>query len=162
MHTMTHIPPCRIFWLDYLPDDDTDQYAEVAYTPSPDFTHEIAELRRDLGLYTRTDHTLDTLTLAHGQTFFRVCGGTERALVDFYQTRRGCDVQVACGVVRAGVVVSVFETVLVGERLPALAGHCVIYAGSGAYYCPNSHWAWRVIAEHEDGACCQHLRATFD
>ena len=108
------------------------------------------------------EHTLATIAHTHGQTFFRVCGGIEHALVDFYQTRRGLDVQVACGVVRAGVVVSVFETVLVGERLPALAGYCVIYSTSGAYYCPNSHWAWRVIAEHEDGACCSHLRATFN
>ena len=107
------------------------------------------------------ERTLSTLALAHGETWFRCCGGSERALVDFYQTRRGCDVQVACGVVRHGVVVSVFEAILVGERLPALNGFCVIYAVSGAYYAPISHWAWRVIAEHEDLPCCAHLRAAI-
>ena len=108
------------------------------------------------------DHTLATLARDHGETFFRCCGGSERVVVDFYQTHRGCDVQVACGVVCAGAVVSVFESVLVGERLPALTGFCVIYAAAGdVYYAPSSHWAWRVIAEHEDGACCAQLRASI-
>ena len=107
------------------------------------------------------EHTLATLARTHGETFFRCCGGSERALVDFYQTRRGRNIQVACGVVCNGVVVSVFESILVGERLPALKGLCIIYAASGAYYAPCSHWAWRVIAEHEDGACCAQLRAAI-
>ena len=107
------------------------------------------------------EHTLTTLANAHGDTFFRYCGVSERFVVDFYQTRRGRDVQVECGVVCAGAVVSVFESVLVGERLPALKGFCVIYAVSGAYYAPSSHWAWRVIAEHEDLACCARLRAAI-
>ena len=73
----------------------------------------------------------------------------------------GRNIQVACGVVCNGVVVSVFESILVGERLPALKGLCIIYAASGAYDAPCSHWAWRVIAEHEDGACCAQLRAAI-
>ena len=108
------------------------------------------------------ERTLTTLARDHGETCFRYCGGSERVVVDFYQTRRGRDVQVACGVVCAGAVVSVFESVLVGERLPALTGFCVIYAAAGdVYYAPSSHWAWRVIAEHEDLDCCARLRTAI-
>ena len=90
-----------------------------------------------------TERTLATLARDHGEAWLRFCGGSELALVDFYQTHRGHDVQIARGVV---YVVSVFETVLVGERLPTLAGFCVVYAASGdSYYAPSSHWAWRVI-----------------
>jgi hypothetical protein len=105
-----------------------------------------------------SERTFTTLARDHGETFFRCCGGSECAVVDFYQTRRGRDRQVACGVVCAGVVVSVFESILVGECLPTLKGHCVIYAASGAYCAPSSHWARRMIAEHEDSACCARLR----
>ena len=106
---------------------------------------------------THSPHLLD-----HRNTFFRCCGGSERALVDFYQTRRGRNIQVACGVVCNGVVVSVFESILVGERLPALKGLCIIYAAAGdAYYAPISHWAWRVIAEHDEAPCCACLRAAI-
>ena len=116
----------------------------------------------NLCVYTMSEaHTLATLALAHGDTFFRCCGGSERIVVDFYQTRRGRDVQVACGVVCGGVVVSVFETVHVGERLPTLQGFCAIYAVAGAYYAPSSHWAWRVIVEHEDLDCCARLRTAI-
>ena len=62
------------------------------------------------------ERTLTTLARDHGETWFRCCGGSERVVVDFYQTRRGRDVQVACGVVCNDVVVSVFEAILVGER----------------------------------------------